>query len=146
MMIVNLVKLIIAVFKNRRQLNVYYFYPIVVYIAVICAPIGTWEDYLSPVKFRACYEGTQNQAYILFRNDNSFELHWTGVFFYSKWYSGKWQQKNNIILLKYQTDPVEVLGGSVLMKDGYLVPLDNSVEAGFKQYPMFYLGYCKGEN
>jgi hypothetical protein len=72
MMIVNLVKLIIAVFKNRRQLNLNYFYPIVIYIAVICAPIGTWEDYLSPVKFRACYEGTQNQAYILFRNDNSF--------------------------------------------------------------------------
>lgn len=55
------------------------------------------EKLESEVEFRACYEGTQNQAYILFRKDKTFELHWTGVFGYNKWWTGKWERKGNVL-------------------------------------------------
>nr|WP_294948999.1 hypothetical protein [uncultured Mucilaginibacter sp.] len=146
MMIVNLVKLVIAVFKNRRQLNVYYFYPIVVYIAVICAPIGAWEDHLSAVKFRACYEGANSQTTINFRQDHTFELNATGVFFFNRWEMGNWVKSGDTLTLKWDKKPAKALGNTVLIDSGYLKPLGESADSQFRQRPLFYLGYCKGEN
>jgi hypothetical protein len=143
---ISLVKQVITVIKIRIGRDLEYFYPIILNLIVLLAPIGAWEDYQSAIKFRACYEGTQNQAYILFREDNSFELNWTGAFFANEWYMGTWQRKNDILILRYQTKPAKALGSKLFIKNNYLIPLDKLIEPRFKQHPMFYLGYCRGDN
>lgn len=102
------------------------------------------EKLESEVEFRACYEGTQNQAYILFRKDKTFELHWTGVFGYNKWWTGKWERKGNVLKLKYDGEKVEQLGEEILISKGYLNPIRKTFDK--KEYPMFYFGCCKHEN
>ncbi|OOQ57196.1 hypothetical protein [Mucilaginibacter pedocola] len=143
---VNFIKQVIVIIKNRAALSLAYFYPLAIYISVILLPIGAWEDNLSKVKFGACYEGTQNQALMVFRADNSFELNWTGVFFANDWYMRTWQKNKDTLILKYSTMQVEAIGTKLLIDSGYLKPLDKTVPQRFKAFPMFYLGYCKGEN
>ncbi len=76
------------------------------------------EKLESEVEFRACYEGTQNQAYILFIKDKTFELHWTGSFGYNEWRTGKWQRKGNVLTLNYKGEEEEQLGREILMAEG----------------------------
>lgn len=104
------------------------------------------EKLESEVEFRACYEGTQNQAYILFRKDKTFELHWTGSFGYNEWRTGKWQRKGNVLTLNYKGEEVEQLGREILMAEGYLKPIGKAFDRKKYPYPMFYIGYCKHEN
>jgi hypothetical protein len=104
------------------------------------------ENLESVVAFRACYEGTQNQATIKFREDKTFELHWTGVFFANKWWTGKWRQSGDTITLKYDNEIVEQLGDTILISDDYLKPIGNLVDKKYFVRPMFYLGYCRHEN
>nr|WP_067054170.1 hypothetical protein [Mucilaginibacter sp. L294] len=144
--VVNVIKQTIFIIKQRKSLTVMCFLPLLIYLSVVLAPFGSSEDFESNVKFRACYEGTQNQAYINFREDKTFELHWTGAFFYNEWFTGKWEQKGNNLTLKYDNKVVDVLGHRLLIDSGYLIPRDKEVivrEHGFKR---FYLGYCKNEN
>ena len=39
------------------------------------------------IVFRACREGTQNQATMRLRENGHFDIHWTGVFFADSYYS-----------------------------------------------------------
>jgi hypothetical protein len=144
--LIGLIKQLVVIFKNRNQLNWTFILPIVIYLIAIVIPIGSSESLESEVQFRACYEGTQNQATIKFRKDNTFELHSTGVFFSNYWYTGKWQQHEDVLKLTYDDKVVERLGNKLIIRDGYLVPLDASIPEAVKKRPMFYLGYCKGEN
>ncbi|MES2274511.1 MAG: hypothetical protein V4592_00695 [Bacteroidota bacterium] len=95
---------------------------------------------------RGCYEGTQNQAYILFRQDHSFELNWTGVFFYDKWYTGHWKKNKDTIILQYNNDTVKALGNKLIISNGYFTPVGKHADTVNYPIPMFYLGYCKHEN
>ena len=104
------------------------------------------EKLESKVEFKACYEGTQNQAYILFRKDKTFELNWTGVFGYNEWWTGKWNRKGNMLTLKYDGKKVEQLGEEILISKGYLNPIGKSFDKKKYPYPMFYLGDCRHEN
>ncbi|PSR54741.1 hypothetical protein AHMF7605_15120 [Adhaeribacter arboris] len=76
---------IIKVFNNRQNLTLRLCLPTVILLVTltytIFSPYRLDSEILeSKVAIRACYEGTQNQAYIKFRKDKSFELNWTGVF------------------------------------------------------------------
>ncbi|MBL7935272.1 MAG: hypothetical protein JNM51_05620 [Bacteroidia bacterium] len=104
------------------------------------------EGLESEVEFRACYEGTQNQAYIKFRHDKSFELNWTGVFGYNEWWTGTWKKVGDTLMLKYNTKKVVQLGDTILIANGYLNPIGRSVDTAKFRRPMFYLGYCRHEN
>lgn len=145
-MVVNIVRQVIKLFKDRRGLTLMSFMPLLIYLGVLMMPIGSAEIFESGIKFRACYEGTQNQAFIKFRTDQTFELHWIGVLFYNKWHTGTWQQKGNVLLLQYDREVVKVLGHKLLIDGGYLKPLDASVPEENRNNPMFYLGYCKRAN
>lgn len=115
--IVYIIKELINIFRNRRNPTIILFLPIVIYIGLPFLsgyiPLDRLE---SKVVMRACYEGTQNQAYILFRNDKTFEVNWTGAFFYDEWFTGHWERKGDTISLKYNNKPVEKLGNAVVIK------------------------------
>ena len=145
------VKGIIGITRNRKNLSLRFCLPTIIcsltLIYTIFSPYRLDSESLeSEVEFRACYEGTQNQAYIKFRKDKTFELNWTGVFFANTWWTGKWSKNNDTIILKYDNEIVKKLGNKILIKDGYLHPIGHSMDSAEFYRPMFYLGFCKHEN
>lgn len=104
------------------------------------------ESLESEVEIRACYEGTQNQANIKFRQDKSFELNWTGVFGYNEWWTGQWSQNGDTLFLNYDSNEAKQLGDTILIANGYLNPIEHSTGKAKFPRPMFYLGYCRHEN
>ena len=145
--IVNIIKGLIRIFKNRHNLSFAICLPTIIYIVFpILASFIDLEKLESKVVLRGCYEGTQNQAYILFRQNNTFELNWTGVFFYDEWFTGRWRKNGDTIVLQYNNKMVKQLGDKVIIQNGYFKPVGKYVDTIKYHNPMFYLGYCKGEN
>ena len=146
-----LIREVKGLFQNRNNLNIKILPPIIIYLITLIYSILnplklSSEIFESRVEFRACYEGTQNQAYILFRKDKTFELNWTGVFGYNEWWTGKWHKKGNVLFLKYDNKKVEQLGNKLLIENGYLNPIGESADKAKYPRPMFYLGYCQNKN
>ena len=145
--VVNLLREVISITKYRRSLTLLYFLPSMIYLIVPFIPLPTPEQLESKVVLRGCYEGTQNQAYVLFKQDHSFEVHATGVFFYTEWFTGSWKGNKDTISLTYDDNKLNsMLGNKVLIDGGYFKPVSGSVDTGKHHIPMFYMGYCKGEN
>jgi hypothetical protein len=145
------IKGVIKIISNRKNLTLKFCLPTIIcsltLLYTIFSPYRLDSEHLeSKVEFRACYEGTQNQAYILFRKDKTFELHWTGVFGYNEWWTGKWDKKGNVLTLKYDNKKAEQLGAKILIANNYLNPIGNSVDKVKYPRPMFYIGYCRNEN
>lgn len=107
-------------------------------------PLPDAEGFQSKILHRGCYIGTQNQAYVLLREDHSFEVHATGVFFYSRWYTGYWHRQADTIVLNYdQKEPHRLLTNKVVIQNNYLKPVIALKDTSGYKLPMFYLGYCK---
>jgi hypothetical protein len=144
------IKGLIQIIKNRKQLTLISCLPTIITTATILfmffGKYDTSEQFESEVEFRACYEGTQNQAYIKFRKDKTFELNWTGVFFSNTWWTGHWNKKGNILTLKYDDETLDVLSDSLLIENGNLIPLKPLADTSRHSRPLFYLGFCRGEN
>jgi type III secretory pathway component EscS len=145
------IKGIIQIISNRQNLSLKFCLPTIIcsltLLYTIFSPYKLDSENLeSEVEFRACYEGTQNQAYIKFRQNKSFELNWTGAFGYDEWWTGTWKKIGDTLLLKYNTKKVEQLGDTILIANGYLNPIGHSVDTVKFRRPMFYLGYCRHEN
>ena len=104
------------------------------------------EDFLeSKIEFRACYEGTQNQATIKFREDKTFEIRWTSILLSESW-TGRWSKNGDSIFFNYNDKELDRIGDSVVIDNGYLRPIGVAFDTVNFPRPMFYLGYCKGEN
>ncbi|TPG37512.1 hypothetical protein [Flavobacterium pectinovorum] len=149
--IVYVIKGIIELVRNRQNLNFKSCFPIIICsITLLYTFLSPYrldsENLESKVEFRACYEGTQNQAYILFRKDKTFEINWTGVFGYNEWWTGKWTKKGDILSLKYDNEKNEQLGDTILIANDFLNPIAKSFDKVKYPRPMFYLGYCRHEN
>ncbi|MDF2455202.1 MAG: hypothetical protein K0R51_1195 [Cytophagaceae bacterium] len=141
---------LVQVFRERKNLTFKQCLPTIITFTTLTytlfSPYRLDSERLeSNIEIRACYEGTQNQATIKFRQDQSFELNWTGVFGYDKWWTGQWRKKGDTLFLKYDGKKVDQLGEKVIIRNGYLHPIGNSADT-IKFRPMFYLGYCRGEN
>jgi hypothetical protein len=95
------------------------------------------------VVLRACFEGTQNQATLKFYRDNSFDLHWSGVFGYSEYFYGTYSQQGDTLLLKYKSACPVRFGQKILNDGKSLISIDSSADNSFVP---FYLGYCQGLN
>ncbi|MGL4631720.1 MAG: hypothetical protein ACRCVT_10985 [Leadbetterella sp.] len=136
--------------KNRRQLTWITCLPTILCTATILNMfvVNKWtsERFESDVKFRACYEGTMNTAHIKFREDKTFEINWVGVLFSSRWWTGHWNKRGNILTLKYDNKTLDILGDSLLIENGNLNPLKPMPDTSKRYRPLFYLGFCKGEN
>ena len=99
---------------------------------------------------RACYEGTQNTSVIKFREDNSFEIHGTGIFFASFWALGHWKKSGDTIFFKFDKKETRLLSDTVIIHNKYLIPSAEMLWPDSlriqKEWAHYYLGYCKGEN
>ena len=106
------------------------------------------ENLESPVAFRACYEGTQNQSVIKFRTDNSFEINSTGAFFSNYWYLGGWQKHGDTLFMKFDKENARLLSDTIIIYNEHLIPLDLFVQPDSVRWRhvYYYLGYCRGEN
>lgn len=92
--------------------------------------------------FRACYEGTQNQATLKLRESGKFDIHWTGVFFYDEFFTGNYTKNGDTILMNFDNEIPKMLGDTLIVKNENLYRLksDSLISTHF------YLGYCKGLN
>lgn len=151
LIVIKSLKGIIKFLENRNNLKANNFFSTLICLITLLysflKPFNLSSESLeSEIEFNACYEGTQNQAQIKFRKDNTFELNWTGAFGYNEWWTGKWHKKDNILFLKYDNKKVEQLGDTILISNGYLNPIEKSINKIKYPKPMFYIGNCKNKN
>ena len=152
LILVYVVKGLFEIYRLRKNLTFKFCLPTI--IALICTTyifFCPWqfdsENLESKVEFRACYEGTQNQSYIKFRKDKSFEINSTGVFFSDYWFTGQWRKNGDTIFMKFDKERPRLLSDTIIIKDEYLVTLTELNNDTTKDYSRcYYLGYCKGLN
>lgn len=151
LIVVYLIKGLITIWHNRQHLSLRVFLPTFISLTTLAYTLlSPWrldsEKLESPVVIRACFEGTQNQAYIKMRKDKSFEINWTGVFFYNEWFYGTYDQKSDTIFLNYKTVKPYRFGDTILNNGSSLIPLNKFKKNSSQYFVAFYLGYCKGLN
>src|SRR5262245_2503665 len=78
-MVVYFIKGLIQIYHNRQNLSFKFLLPTIITLTTLAYTIfSPWrldsEKLESKILLRGCFEGTQNQAYIKFRQDKSFEL------------------------------------------------------------------------
>ena len=152
LIVVYAIKGVIQIYRERKNLTFRFCLPTIIAVTVlIYLLLSPWhldsEDLESEVEFRACYEGTQNQAYIKFRADKTFEINSTGVFFSDDWYLGHWLRNGDTIFFKFDNKKPRLLSDTVIISKEYLIPIaefNNDSLINYNRY--FYLGYCKGLN
>jgi hypothetical protein len=147
------IKGIIQVVRNRQNLTFKFCLPTIIALATFTyTTFSPWqlnsENLESKVEMRACYEGTQNQSYIKFRADKSFEINSTGVFFADFWYTGQWNKNGDTIFMKFAKEKPGLLSDTIILHKEYLIPIAeiNSVDSLKHYFAHYYLGYCKHEN
>ncbi|MFC6225335.1 hypothetical protein ACFP2F_18955 [Hymenobacter artigasi] len=138
------------IIRNKQKRNTINALPSVLYFLtssyLLFSPYQfSSENLESPVTIRACYEGTQNQATIKFRQDKSFELNWTGIFFSNSWYTGNYIQNGDTLILNYRNEKPVRFGHLIIIKNGELQTIKTTSDSLENIVP-FYLGYCKHLN
>ncbi len=138
---------IIRLVQRRKDFNIKMLIPVAIMTLVILDgfynPLRINLDKVyGKVVFRACYEGTQNQATFKLRDSGKFDIHWTGVFFADNFYTGDYKRTGDTIFMNFKTDTPRFLGDTLLIKGEnlYLLKRDTILSTHF------YLGYCKGLN
>lgn len=152
-MLVFAVNGLLGIFRNRGNLTLVFCLPsFIVLITLTYTLFSPWrldsENLESNVVMRACYEGTQNQSYIKFREDKSFEINSTGVFFADFWYLGEWKQNGDTIFMKFDNEKPKIISDTVIIYKNYLIPIRQLelVDSSKIFHRYYYLGYCKGLN
>ena len=152
-LIVKLIKEIILLIKDRKSFKWNQLSPTTLIVAVLCFTFfNTFsfdidEKVYGKVIFRACYEGTQNQATFKLRDKNRFEIHATGVFFYDEYFTGQYTQHGDTLDLRYDGVVHGAVGERVFMNnlDSVLEVIKLNVDSTRRPLT-FYYGYCKGLN
>lgn len=75
------------------------------------------------IEINACFEGTQNQATLNFRVDNTFDLLWAG-FLFCDLYEGTYKRNNDTLFLIYSTKKPERIGSKFIVNEKELIALD----------------------
>lgn len=143
---------IVRIIKQRNALKLNSFLPIgILLIGLLDGMYNPFkinlENIYGDVTFRACYEGTQNQATFKLREENDFEIHWTGVFFYDEFFKGTYTQIGDTLFLDYNGKRPIRFGDKVLMdnENENLQTIHTDGDSLQNVVP-FYYGYCKGLN
>ncbi len=143
---------IVYLIRQRKVLKIKSFIPIVVMIVLLFD--GMYNPFkidlnklYGDVIFRACYEGTQNQATFKLLENDKFELHWTGAFFYDEFFIGTYVKKNDTLFLDYKWEKPVRFGDKIFMNNEYEI-LETVRKEGDSLVNVvpFYYGYCKGLN
>jgi hypothetical protein len=100
------------------------------------------DTFQSPVKMRACYEGTMNASHLYFRENGTFEDFNIGWFALVHYISGTWRQEGDTLYLDFKGEKNRLLDKKIVIKDNklYKVQSDTLVPSHY------YLGNCKGLN
>jgi len=100
------------------------------------------DTFQSPVKIRACYEGTMNTSHLYFRENGTFEDYNIGWFAFVHYISGTWRQDGDTLYLDFDGEKNKLLDEKIVIKDKnlYKVQSDTLVPTHY------YLGNCKGLN
>lgn len=152
-LIIKLIRELIGLIKNRKAFKPNHLLPTLLIAAVLCFIFFSRlsfeiEDAIyGKVVFRACYEGTQNQATFKLREGNRFEIHWTGVFFYDRYFTGTYKQVGDTLILDYHSKRTLRFGDRIIMNNqtGLLTTIRTEKDSLENVVP-FYYGYCKGLN
>lgn len=149
--VIYLIKGLIQIFRNIKQLSIKICLPFFITFLTLTylsfSPYRLDSEKLgSKVRLRACFEGTQNQAYILFRENQTFEINWTGVFFANDWYYGTYRQKADTLYLDYKTEKPYRFGDTIVITGQNLITINKHRIDSSQYFVPFYLGYCKGLN
>lgn len=150
---VKLIKEIILLVKNRRTFKWNQLLPTILITGILSFTFfNTFsfdvdEIVYGKVVFRACYEGTQNQATFKLREGNKFEIHATGVFFYDEYFTGQYTQHGDTLDLKYDGVVHGAVGERVFMnnQDSVIEVIKLNVDSARRPLT-FYYGHCKGLN
>lgn len=142
--IIALIILIVKMVRKpeyRNALNFITLMAVVVGYVVMRVPaLHADENTLqSPVKIRACYEGTMNSSRLFLRENGTFEdynIGWFGVVYHIK---GKWSQNKDTIYLRFDGDKSSLLDEKNIIKDGRLY----KIKADTLITTHYYLGDCK---
>jgi len=151
MMAVYAIKGLAEIYRNRKYLTFKFCVPAFIAITTLTYTIfSPWrldsEKLGSKVLLNACFEGTQNQAYIKLREDKSFELNWTGVFLYNEWFTGTYIQKTDTFYLHYETEKPFRFGDTIVNNGESLITINKFRKDSMQYFVPFYLGDCKGLN
>jgi hypothetical protein len=147
--VIGIIKSSISIFrKNEKVAHIVglliYLSPIIL-LAINRCKLSS-EMFESKVQMEGCYEGTQNQTHVLWRENGTFEINATGVFGYDKWWTGKWKRSKDTIEMKFDKNVFEALGEKVVIYDGMLIPFNKLSYQNINERAQFYLGPCKGKN
>jgi len=143
------IKGLFEIYRERKNLTFHFCLPtIIAWSCLAFCFLSPWqfnsENLESEVEFRACYVGTQNQSYIKFRKDKSFEINSTGVFFSDYWFTGNWRKNGDTIFMKFNKEKPRLLSDTIVIRNGYLVPLTVLHEDTIINYGRcYYLGVCE---
>ncbi len=145
--LIRIIKEIVSLIRKRKNLSYKEFMPIMIMTLFLLEGIFNplkidLDKQYGKIVFKACYEGTQNQANLYFRDSGRFEIHWTGVFFYDEFFTGNYTKNNDTILMNFDDEIPRLLGDTLIIKDEniFLLKSDSLITTHF------YLGYCKGLN
>jgi len=152
-LLVRLISQIIGFIKNKRAFKRDHLLSTILIMGVLCFTFcNTFsfdleDEIYGKVIFRACYEGTQNQATFKLREGNKFEIHWTGVFFYDHYFTGRYRKSGDTLILDYHTDRPIRFGDRILMdQQNEVLATIRRKDDSLKYVVPFYYGYCKGLN
>jgi len=152
-LIIKLIKELIGMIKNRVAFKANQLLPTILIAGILSFTFfNTFsfdiEDKIyGKVVFRACYEGTQNQATFKLREGNRFEVHATGVFFYDEYFTGQYIQRGDTLDLDYDGDVHRAIGDKMFMNNRDEVLESTRSNMDSTRRPLnFYYGYCKGLN
>jgi len=151
---IKLIREIIWLVKNRTLLRTIHFGPTIIIILTLSS---VWFDRISDtiedrlfgsVVFRACYEGTQSQSTFKLRENNRFEIHSSGVFFYDRYFMGVYKLNADTLILTYDGEVYNRVGDKVYMnhEDKRLIPTKDKSDSTSILLKYYYYGYCKGLN
>jgi hypothetical protein len=151
MIVIYGIKGLIQIYRNRQNLSIKFCLPTIIALTTLTYTVfSPWrldsESLESKVLLRACFEGTQNQAYIKLRQDKLFELNWTGIFGYDKWFIGTYTQKVDTFYLYYETEKPLRFGDTIVNNGERLITINKFKKDSSQYLVPFYLGYCKGLN
>ncbi len=149
--VVYAVKGVVQISSNRSSLNFKFCLPVIIALVTLVYTIfSPWrvssEILERKIILRACFEGTQNQASIKFRQDKTFEINWTGVFGYDEWFTGIYHQEGDTFYLKYKTEKPFRFGDTIINNGRSLITINKLKKDSHQYFVPFSLGNCKGLN
>jgi len=144
---IKIIKEVLILIRQRKTLTYKIFFPITIMTLFLLDGIYNpmkidIDKMYGNVIFRACYEGTQNQATFKLRDTGKFDIHWTGVFFADNYFTGDYKMKEDTLFMKFDTKIPKILDDTLVIKNEYLCRIESDTLVS----TFFYVGECKGLN